>query len=232
MGNFYVDLFATKGLEYLLVIFFLVTLVVFWRFLNRPVKARVAHAGGSAPAARRVEWFSVPEDFYYHQGHSWLRPVEGNIVNVGVDDFAQQLLGRSDSVELPALGTPVSQGEPGWKLHVDGRTIDLLSPVNGEVVAVNEEVLRSPSLLNEDPYGKGWLMKVRTSRLRANLNNLLKGSLAVSWMNDTVRALRQKMSAHHVPVLQDGGAPVPGFVKDLEPERWEDIAKEFLMTSS
>src|SRR3972149_1564335 len=83
MGDNYVDLFETKGLEYILVIAFLVTLVVFWKFLNRPTPRRAGLAAGAEPRGVMTPWFQLPEGFYYHQGHSWAMPEHGDVVTVG-----------------------------------------------------------------------------------------------------------------------------------------------------
>jgi len=72
---------------------------------------------------------------------------------------------------------------------VDGVPIPMLSPVAGEVVEVNPEVLRSPEILREDPYGKGWLLKVKSTRIASNTRNLLSGKLAKAWMESALDKL-------------------------------------------
>lgn len=231
-GTTYVDLFATKGIEYLLVIGFLTALVFFWRFLNgatqrpRPATApaRSAAAGGS--------WFELPaRGVLCHQGHCWARPEpDGSTFAVGIDDFAQKLLGRLQTVVLPRVGQRIRQGEQGWQVEVDSTPIDLLAPVGGEVVEWNHEVLRRPELVNEDPYGRGWLMKVRVPRVKRNVSNLLGGSLALAWMEQAAQSLRRRMSGQLGEVLQDGGVPVVGIAKNLSPDKWDELAREFLLT--
>ena len=71
-----------------------------------------------------------------------------------------KLLGSVDSISLPEKGSKVKQGSPGWLMKADSRAINMLSPVEGEVVAINREVVDSPALAFDDPYGKGWLFKV------------------------------------------------------------------------
>jgi len=229
LGSGYVDIFATKGIEYLMVIGFLMMLVVFWRALARTPRAMAAPAHAGRPAGPQA-WFDLAEGLFYHQGHTWAAPEEDGVVRVGLDDFAQKLVGVAQRVDLPGVGSLVEQGEMGVKLNVAAKSIEVLSPVGGEVLAVNEEVLRSPGLINEDPYGKGWLFKVRVPKLRANLRNLLSGRLARLWMDSTVRALKRRMEGELGPVLQDGGVPVIGIAKDLSPDEWEEIAAEFLQT--
>jgi glycine cleavage system H lipoate-binding protein len=228
-GSGYVDIFATKGIEYLMVIGFLMMLVVFWRALVRSPRTVTAQVPGARPTGPQA-WFDLAEGLFYHQGHTWAAPEDDGVVRVGLDDFAQKLVGVAQRIDVPGIGSRVEQGERGVKLNVDTKSIDLLSPVGGEVLAINEEVLRSPGLINEDPYGKGWLFKVRVPRLSANLRNLLSGRLARLWMDGNVRSLKRRMEGELGPVLQDGGVPVIGIAKDLDPDEWEEIAADFLHT--
>ena len=228
-GNQYVDIFATKGLEYLLVIGFLLTLIAFWKFLNRPSVRPVSGASAFPPEA--LPWFRMVDGVYFHQGHSWLRVEEPQTVVVGMDDFAQRLVGKMGAIRLPRPGEHVQQGLVAWDLLVDSKTIPMRSPVNGQVVAVNEEVLASPQIVNNDPYVEGWLMKVRAPRIKSDLTHLLTGNLARAWMEETVNTLRSKFSADLGIVLQDGGVPVLGIAKNLSQENWHDIASEFLLNT-
>lgn len=224
------DLFATKGMEYLLVIGFLVALTVFWRILNGSTAPQRISGAASRLLTASGAWFHLPELLYCHQGHTWARPEADDLVGVGIDDFAQRLLGRATSVELPPVGTDIEQGDHGWRLRFDSKAIDLLSPVNGKVVAVNEAVLRSPGLINQDPYGEGWLMKIRVPKLHANLKNLLSGTLSEAWLAQTVRDLQLRIAGNLGTLLQDGGVPVSGIAKQVSAERWDELAMEFLLT--
>lgn len=228
-GFHYVDLFATKGIEYLLVIGFLLVLIIYWRFLNSPAKEKKA-AAVRKPAGVISEWFNLAKNIYYHPGHTWALPEGDNLVRVGIDDFAAKLLGRPDAFDLPKVGSHVEQGDAGWKVRFDSKEIELLSPVNGEVVAVNKDALKSPDLAEQDPYNKGWLLKIKAPKITANLKNLLTGKLAVAWMENTVQTLRQRMAGDLGVVMQDGGLPVSGFAKELAPEKWDEIAAEFFLT--
>ncbi len=226
-GFRYVDLFATKDLEYLLVIGFLVAFVVIWKLMSTApetprsgrVRTRLTNLDG---------WFRLNDEVRYHPAHAWAAPVGAQVVKVGVDDFAQKLLGQADSIDLPLVGSRMEQGKRGWRLGLRSRFVDMLSPVAGEVVEVNHRIFESPGLVNEDPYGEGWLLKIRTSSDRANFENLLSGRYARAWMDETVHALRERMSRGLGTVLQDGGVPVSGFVFALAPERWDEVAAEFL----
>lgn len=226
-GIRFIDIYATKGIEYLIVIAFFAAFVLFCRYMYRPSSEGRA---ATAIAPESVTRFRVPEGLFYHQGHGWLRPEPGSIGVVGLDDFAQKFIGKIDAVDLPPVGSRLAQGDKGWSLVVDGVPIPMLSPVAGEVVEVNPEVLRSPEILREDPYGKGWLLKVKSTRIAANTRNLLSGKLARAWMESALDKLHPLHGESMGPVLQDGGLPVEGIARILGGDQWVGLAKTHLMT--
>jgi glycine cleavage system H protein len=228
-GFTYIDVFATKGIEYLLVITVLLLFIPFWRMVSRPAGAVYAEAGAVVPAIR--EWFNLPEgNIYYHQGHSWAIPERGNVVRVGIDDFAQKLVGTIDAVHLPRIGSHLTQGEKGWSLQVGSKSIDMLSPVDGKIVDINETLLSSPEMIGRDPYGESWLMKVEAPRVSSNLKNLLSGSLAGKWMDGVRDSLLTRMNYNLGAVSQDGGVLVDGIARNIDRERWDEIAREYLLS--
>ena len=227
------DFLSTKGTEYLLVLGYLVVLIPFWWVLMGARKREAA----AAPAARQAAgaprprgWFRVPEGLHYHLGHTWAIPEGGGVFRVGVDDFTQKLIGPPDAVRLPEPGTSLEQGERGWSLEAGGRRVAMLSPVAGRVTEVNPEVQRDPTLVSEEPYGRGWLMKVRAARPETNLRNLLPWRVAAAWMDDAAQALSGRLSPGLGTVLQDGGVPVAGIAREIDRERWYRVAAELLLT--
>jgi glycine cleavage system H protein len=237
-GFSFVDIYATKGIEYLIVIGFLATFVFFCRYLV----LRTGISGAEGGSAELVEWFRVPGEYHFHQGHSWAKEGRDGVASVGLDDFAQKLVGKMESVDLPPIGSRLVQGEKGWILRVDSRDIPMLSPLDGEVVAINEEAVRSPEIVNEDPFGKGWLLKIRPDRFAANRTSLLSGRLAMRWTEEVLHGLRVTMGGSlgpvsqdggtTLPVHQDGGTPVTGIAPALYGEEWEAKVKEHFLTDS
>jgi glycine cleavage system H lipoate-binding protein len=184
------------------------------------------------PAASEPVWvagYQLPEGLYYHRGHTWARP-EGDTVVVGLDDFARRLLGGVHGVRLPAVGDWLRQGEVAFGVREDGRAADLVAPVEGEVVAVNRDLSRQPSLAADDPFGRGWVLRIRAAGLAANLRNLLSGSLARRWMEDCRESLDFRLMALSGSVLQDGGEPMGDFARRIPAEEWRRLAHEFLLT--
>jgi glycine cleavage system H lipoate-binding protein len=179
----------------------------------------------------RIAGFLVPNKVMFHPGHAWAR-VEGNdIITVGMDDFAVKLLGSVDSISLPEEGSKLMQGSPGWLMEADSRAVHMLSPVEGEVVAVNHAVANSPGAALEDPYGNGWLFKVANSNPAANLENMVPTAMIGKWLEEIRETLSCLLRGQAAAGLhQDGGEPVSGLARAVDPERWDEVAREFLLT--
>jgi hypothetical protein len=109
----------------------------------------------------------------------------------------------------------------------------MVSPVDGVVVAVNEEVMASPDILCSDPYGRGWLMEVRVPEPTRNQKNLLCGGLARAWMEQRIRDLRAYALPTPEPALvlpeKQAGPGCAGFARVLAPEVWEDVMGEMFL---
>jgi glycine cleavage system H protein len=102
----------------------------------------------------------VPEDLFYSEEHEWLR-LDDDIAIVGITDFAQDQLGDIVYVDLPEVGASIEVGSVVGELESTKSVSDVYSPVSGEVIAINPELEGSEELINTDPYGEGWLFKVR-----------------------------------------------------------------------
>ena len=103
--------------------------------------------------------FDVPEECGYLETHEWAREHDG-LVRVGITDFAQDELGDVVFVELPDTGAAVSKEEPFGVVESIKAVSDLYAPVSGTVTAVNEALFDAPELVNEDPFGEGWMLEV------------------------------------------------------------------------
>jgi glycine cleavage system H protein len=200
----------------------------------KPVAAPQA-AAAPAPVPELVEepvWvagYELPERLYYHPGHMWARVVSPDTVVVGMDDFARRLTGPATAVSLPAVGTWLRQGAKALGLESAGGRAELLAPVEGEVVEVNRDVRREPAVATEDPYGRGWLFKLRSGNLAANLKNLLTGSLARRWAEDAREQLTFRLMALSGSVVADGGEPARDFARHLDPTAWHDLTARFFL---
>jgi len=105
---------------------------------------------------------AVPPELRYSKEHEWVR-VEGDAATLGITDHAQEQLGDLVYLELPKVGTAVHQFEKLGEIESVKAVSDLFSPVSGEVTERNEEAVKSPELVNQDPYGRGWLVRLSLS---------------------------------------------------------------------
>ena len=107
---------------------------------------------------------SYPEDLLYHTEHDWAR-VEGEHATLGITWYAQDALGEVVFFESPPAGASVTKDLPYAEVESVKAVSDVIAPLSGEIVAVNEALAEDPHAINEDPYGEGWLVKVRLSDL-------------------------------------------------------------------
>jgi glycine cleavage system H protein len=128
----------------------------------------------------KVEAYEVPEGLYFSKDFGWVK-IEGDNVRMGITDYAQKSLREIVYAELPSVGTEVKQGEPFGTLESVKAVSDLVAAVSGTIQEVNDEVQSKPETLNEDPYGKGWLLVIKPSNLQAELANIMDFDKAVEW---------------------------------------------------
>ncbi len=240
MAHDFLSIYQAKLLEYGLAIGYLLLFIPFWRYVQggrKPAPA-LAHAAArhaeARPAARAAQgvalpsWFQVPAGVLLHPGHTWARLESDGLVAVGADDFAHKLVG-SAKVELPTLGSRVAQGEPAFQIGDGEKDVPMLSPIDGTVVAVNQAVKERQDGLDE-PYGRGWLFKVKAPRLAANLRQLLKDGGARRFMEEAEARISLQLAPELGRVLQDGGVPVHGIARALAGDKWDDLARQFFLT--
>jgi glycine cleavage system H protein len=103
---------------------------------------------------------SIPDELRYTAEHEWVA-IKGSVASVGITDFAQQALGDVVYVSVPAAGSRVTAGEPCGEVESTKSVSDIYSPVDGEVAEVNGDLDDDPALVNSDPYGAGWLMRIQ-----------------------------------------------------------------------
>jgi len=238
------SIYPAKLMEYGLGVGYMLLFIPFWRYVQGGRKPAVAHAEaavqvraaaehGKHAGARAIRpaapgWFHIPAGVHLHPGHTWARLEPDGLVAVGADDFAHKLVGPA-RVQLPVLGDKVVQGEPALEIGDADRTVPMLSPIDGTVVAVNAAVRQKADGL-DDPYGAGWLFKVKAPRLATNLRQLLRDASARRFMEGAEAQLAMQLSPELGHVLQDGGVPVHGIARALSGDTWDELARQFFLT--
>jgi|FLYL01.1.fsa_nt_gi glycine cleavage system H protein len=121
-----------------------------------------SHRPGNVPSTDEEEEMRIPEEFRYTEEHEWVLPVGDGRVRMGITDYAQDQLGDVVFVQLPETGSQVEKGAVIAEVESTKSVGEVYAPVSGTVVAVNEAVLDRPELINQDPYGDGWLIELET----------------------------------------------------------------------
>lgn len=182
-----------------------------------------------APRVKREYGFEIPQDYCFHLGHTWVMKEGADDARIGVDKFVANLMGKIDHIDVCGANRWVRQGQKIITLTSGGTSVDLLSPVEGVVTAVNDDVLRDPSLVTNDPYENGWIAMVKSPDLKVNQRNLIQGSMVAPWMQNNAARLSAMLSPS--PALaQDGGTPISGLLPQLTPELRQKVVKEFFLS--
>jgi glycine cleavage system H protein len=128
-----------------------------------------------------IRGYNMPEELYYEENHFWVKD-EGDVLVMGMDDFAQTLAGEIVYVQLPDEGKQLKVGKKFAKIESGKWLGKVFAPVSGELVAVNEELETNPGLINDDCYGTGWIYKIRADD-KSELENLMRDQESIDkWL--------------------------------------------------
>ncbi|MGQ9465736.1 MAG: glycine cleavage system protein GcvH [bacterium] len=139
-----------------------------------------------------IKGYNMPEDLYYHDEDAWVRLEPDGTVTIGMDDFYQKQAGDTTYVDLPFEGDTITQGETCGKIQSSKWVGKFVAPISGEIIEVNHELENDSRLINKDPYGAGWIIKVKPSNLDAELKNLVHGPDAITKFIDAHLQKAQK----------------------------------------
>jgi glycine cleavage system H protein len=117
------------------------------------------------------DYMHIPEELKYTKDHEWAR-IEGDVATIGITDYAQSELGDIVYVELPEVGLETKQMESFGTIEAVKAVSDLFAPLSGEVVKINDKLSDNPEIMNKDPYGDGWIIKIKLSD-KGELDSLL-----------------------------------------------------------
>ncbi|HID32089.1 MAG TPA: glycine cleavage system protein H [bacterium (Candidatus Stahlbacteria)] len=136
--------------------------------------------------------YNMPDDLYYHSDHAWAKINDDGTVTVGMNEFYYKLAGETTYVDLPMEDDEVSQDETCGKLQSAKWVGKLVSPLSGVIIAVNEALEDDCTILNKDPYGEGWIMKLKPSNLEDELKKLYHGDAVEPWLKKEIEDAEKK----------------------------------------
>ncbi|MEI6775807.1 MAG: hypothetical protein WCK70_02805 [Chloroflexales bacterium] len=135
---------------------------------------------------------TLPDDLYYQpDDHLWVR-LDGTRAWVGLDDMAQRSAGTISAVRLKPAGRPIAKGKPFGTMEAGKYVGPLKAPISGLVIEINPDVMSQPGLLNQDPYGKAWLLLIEPEDAARDLAGLISGAELQPWLTKSVTDWRQR----------------------------------------
>ena len=216
---------------FVLLMFLLVMSVNYFYFRTREEMIAQPQAWAEPQAARmqREYGFSIPEGYCFHPGHTWVLKEGSENARVGIDSFAANLLGPIERIDVIGLNRWVRQGQKLVTIQSGGQSFELVSPVEGVVMAVNKDAVQEPGLLARDPYQSGWIAIVKSPDLAVNKKNLVQGGMVAPWLQNSVTRLNGMVAQLAPTMAADGGLPLAGLLARVTPELREKLAKEFFL---
>ncbi|MBN2109388.1 MAG: hypothetical protein JW832_18315 [Deltaproteobacteria bacterium] len=196
------------------------------------VDAVAGHGDGQSAAASLSTADSLQEHaaLFYHSGHCWAKVEDADQVRIGIDGILAQMVSPVRTVVLPQIGDPVLQGQSFAHIIQEKHIVELISPLTGTILSVNQGLKSEPQALAAEPWGRGWLVTIRPDNLEHDLKALMFGRKAMEWYGKKEHEFataRAGMLGRHEPelgpTLQDGGELLASLADMLSPEQYERI---------
>ena len=233
-GFSYTNIFETKGTEYLVIIAFLAMLIPFWVLLNKQVKItkHIQKVLGNLS----VNILKIPQGLFYSKNHTWAHLQESGIAKVGLDDLLLHLTGEVKLGYLRQPGEIIIKDDLLAEIDQNGKFLKIFSPISGKIIHTNSLLNENPEMLNEDPYGRGWICKIKPSNWVVETNSYYLAEDATLFSRQELDKFKEFISASigkyspqpSMLILQDGGElldqPLPG----LPPEAWQEFQEDFM----
>jgi len=233
-GFSYYNIFETKGMEYLIIITFLALLIPFSIILNRKVKIR--RQLRKAMGILNTGMLKIPQGVFHSRNHTWAHLLKSGVANVGLDDLLLHITGEVNINCLKKPGESIAKGEVMTEIDHEGRHLKIFSPISGTITGANTGLADNPGILNEDPYGSGWIYKIRPSDWKADTSSYYFAEAATDWSKRELEKFRDFLAAtmpkyspeSSMIALQDGGELRDHLLPELPEGVWQDFQKVFL----
>lgn len=232
-GFTYHNIFETKGIEYLAIIAFFALLIPFWLLLNKQVKLNRQIQKSLGILTANV--LRIPQGLFYNRNHAWTFLEKTGIAKVGLDDLLLHITGVVKFLNLKQPGETIRKGDLVAELENRGRVLQIFSPISGEITALNPNILENSALLNEDPYEKGWMFKIKPTNWISDTSSSYLAEAATRWSESELERFKDflatttgKYEPEYSIVLQDGGELRDHTLSELPDEIWKDFQVNFL----
>jgi len=232
-GFTYYNIFQTKGIEYIIIIIFLLSLVPFWIFVNKGTNfaTKIQTSLGVITAAI----LKAPKGIFYSKNHTWAHLEKSGLAEIGIDDWLLHLTGNANFRYLKNIGDMVKKGDLMLEIESNGKKLHVSSPISGKII--NGNITHSSlELVKNDLYTNGWLYKVEPVNWKAETNDFYIGNEVKNWIKDELArfkdflaiSLGENSPLTSMVILQEGGELRDHTLSELSETIWNDFQKEFL----
>lgn len=233
-GFSYNNIFETKGIEYLIIIAFLSLIIPFWIIINR--KTGVPEQINNALGILSASILKIPKGLFFSKNHTWAYLERSGNAKVGLDDFLLHITGEIRFNKMKHAGDFMFKGEIMAEIDQNGKRLSITSPVSGKIMEANTGIIDNPSIVNEDPYEKGWVYLVQPTDWIEETGSCYLSENAVAWTKRELvkfkdfmaEAMRKYSPETSMLILQDGGELCDKPLSELPGEIWLDFQKSFL----
>jgi len=233
-GFSYNNIFETKGIEYLAIIAFFAILIPFWLLLNKQVKNKKQlqkSLGSLSPNS-----LQIPQGLFFSRFHTWTHLERSGVAKVGLDDLLVHITGEVSFSRLLDSGERIKKGDFLGEIVQNDKRLKIYSPISGEIVETNSLLVKSPELMNEDPYQKGWMYKIKPTSWVADTQSYFLAEDASIWAKQELERFKDFLAesiGKYSPdpssvILQDGGELRDQPLSELPNEIWQDFQQEFM----
>jgi glycine cleavage system H protein len=177
---------------------------------------------------------SAPANLFLDGGHTWVEVKPSGAATIGVDGFAQKLIGRIDDVVLPEVGKEINRGDVLFAVKQDNHRAAFASPIDGTVTMIDKELQWHPDLIESNPYKDGWVCSIKPRNLAQNLKHLFAADEATMWLKAEAQRFQEFFAAQTIDnlqlgqVLPDGGELAGGVLEFADAATWKTFNEAFL----
>jgi glycine cleavage system H protein len=233
-GFSYNNIFETKGIEYLIIIAFLLMIIPFWIMITREdsVKSRIRSALGILSEGI----LKVPLGILFSKNHTWAHLEKSGVAEVGIDDFLLHITGEVKFNNLKEPGSYINKGDLLADIDHNGKILQVYSPISGRIKDTNRLLAETPGAINDDPFEKGWIYKINPSGWIEETDTYYMANEALTWTRMELQRFKDFIAGSvnnynpevSMVLMQDGGELSDMPLSGLPGEIWQDFQKSFL----
>lgn len=236
-GFKYTNMFDTKGIEYIIVILFLLLVIPFWLIINR--KGEAVQYIQERIRVLTANLLRIPKGLFFSRNHTWLYLEKSGQAKIGLDDFLQNVLGKITVQPLKSIGDTIKKGEVLALIEQGEKQLKIHSPLSGEIVALNASALDNETF-HAESLEEDWLYSVVPANWQKETSGFLLGGEAAAWFSEEINRLKDFLNINlgrqaglePLVVFQEGGELEINPLAELDAGIWNEFQNEFLEQTS